>query len=277
MRNLIPGDSENHDSASENQKGGQGPAIPWYWFRRWFGRKPAEEQVKPQKVHKLDAIQLEDRILYSASPLLAFLDPFAEHVQPVESDQTIQDLNDLLTEIIAASSEDATVIDRGSQSTNEVSSETRPVAQDELAEDSKESASGGEGVFDGNALNDDFPSALNAETSKLAPRHELIILQEGLFDLDAMIADITSQQSDERRFDILVLNRLEDGFEQLDTLLAQYDDLDAIHIVSHGSNGMMQLGGSWLTADNIQVFQSQLQSWEWRSTSRGISSSTVAM
>ncbi len=93
----------------------------------------------------------------------------------------------MLTEIIAAS-EDATLIDRGSQSTHDVSSETSPVARDELTENSQESATVGEGGGEGNALKDEFPSALDAETLKLASRHELIILQEGLFDLDAMIA-----------------------------------------------------------------------------------------
>jgi len=51
------------------------------------------------------------------------------------------------------------------------------------------------------------------------------------------------------------------GFDQIDAALAQYQNLSAIHIVSHGSDGMIQLGGSWLTAGNIQQHMSELQNW----------------
>ncbi len=89
------------------------------WFQRWYSRVNIQAD-KPQE-RKLDAIQLEDRILYSASPLLSFLDPFAEHVQPVESDETIQILNDLLTEMLAASADNTPLVDSVSQDASQVS------------------------------------------------------------------------------------------------------------------------------------------------------------
>jgi hypothetical protein len=109
-------ESNSVSSSSSGSSIGRLAAIPGQWFRRWFEKRPAPERTKPQKARKVDAIQLEDRILYSASPLLAFLDPFAEQVQPVQSDENIQMLNDLLTELMAASSQDAIVIESGSQS-----------------------------------------------------------------------------------------------------------------------------------------------------------------
>ncbi len=75
------------------------------------------------------------------------------------------------------------------------------------------------------------------------------------------MADIYSQSTADREFEVVYLNRLESGFDQLDRLLAGYDDLDAIHLVSHGSNGMIQLGGSWLTAENIESHSASLQRW----------------
>ncbi len=92
-------------------------------------------------------------------------------------------------------------------------------------------------------------------------RRELILLQEGVHDLESLVADIYSQATADRQFEVVYLNRLESGFDQLDRLLAGYDDLDAIHLVSHGSNGMIQLGGSWLTAESIENHSASLQRW----------------
>jgi hypothetical protein len=64
-----------------------------------------------------------------------------------------------------------------------------------------------------------------------------------------------------RNVSIIVLNGTENGFDQISSVLAQYSDLDAIHFVSHGTDGMLQLGGSWLTAGNIEQYEAQLQTW----------------
>ncbi len=80
---------------------------------------------------------------------------------------------------------------------------------------------------------------------------ELIIIQDGIDNIDQLIADLVDCP-DDRFFDIFVLNGMEDGFAQLDRLLSQYEDLDAIHIISHGTEGTIQLGGSWLTAWNVE-------------------------
>ena len=90
--------------------------------------------------------------------------------------------------------------------------------------------------------------------------HELIIIQDGIENVDQLIADLTDSP-DDRYFDIVVLNAIEDGFSQIDRLLSEYENLDAIHIVSHGTEGTIQLGGSWLTAWNVEQHRHQLQQW----------------
>ncbi len=268
------------------------------WFQRWYSRVNIQSD-KPQ-TRKLDAIQLEDRILYSASPLLSFLDPFAEQVQPVESDETIQILNDLLTEMLAASADNAQIVDSVSQEASQGSQGNKlATSEEEVAIDheveSKDSVAiqastfnnislgpenaftlfagssveGADGLQNGDSFRDEGFSNNNSQASSLIQRHELIILQEGLQDIDVMMADILAQETENLRFDVLILNRLESGFDQIDALLTQYDNLDAIHIVSHGSNGMIQLGGSWLTAGNIDQYRTQLQSWGMTLTDHG--------
>ncbi len=92
--------------------------------------------------------------------------------------------------------------------------------------------------------------------------NEVVFIQSGLYDSDALIADLQHDaQATGRELVIVVLNGTEDGFDQISSVLAQYTNLDAIHIVSHGSDGMIQIGGSWLTANNIEQHLSELQRW----------------
>ena len=91
---------------------------------------------------------------------------------------------------------------------------------------------------------------------------EVVFIQTGVADYQALVADIEQNALDSgRKMSIFVLNGTEDGYSQIDHVLAQYTNLDAIHFVSHGSVGMIQLGGSWLTAGNIDQYQAQLQTW----------------
>ncbi len=92
--------------------------------------------------------------------------------------------------------------------------------------------------------------------------HELVFLQAGLLDTDSLIADLEAQANTQGRWiSIVVLDGMEDGFAQIDNALTQIHDLNAIHIVSHGSDGMIQLGSSWLTSANLQNHLSDLRQW----------------
>jgi hypothetical protein len=92
--------------------------------------------------------------------------------------------------------------------------------------------------------------------------NEVVFVQSGLYDSEALIADLEANAlATGRNVSIVVLSGTENGFDQISSVLAQYNDLDAIHFVSHGADGMIQLGGSWLTAGNIGQYQAQLQTW----------------
>jgi hypothetical protein len=219
-------DNSQPGSSSDSRK----PAIPWYWFRRWFSQPPKPAKKTPRKV---DAILLEDRILYSASPLLALLDgtdPNAEQPNSPDALAEIDELMGLLT----------------TPAPNDPTTSTDPI-----------NATAPSNAFEQSDLTD-----LSGPPNQTNPtgRHELVILQDGLHDLDSIVNDL-QRDGDDINYSVLVLNRLEDGFDQLDSLLSQYHDLDAIHFVSHGTDGMIQLGNSWLTAWNVDQHQEALQRW----------------
>ena len=52
-----------------------------------------------------------------------------------------------------------------------------------------------------------------------------------------------------------------DGIEQISQALAKHDDLDAVHIVTHGTDGAVKLGNSWLSLKNVGGYASDLIGW----------------
>ncbi|MFM2066232.1 MAG: hypothetical protein RLZZ584_1141 [Pseudomonadota bacterium] len=57
---------------------------------------------------------------------------------------------------------------------------------------------------------------------------------------------------------VFTLNIHEDGLMQMARSLTGITDLDAIHVVSHGAAGMLQLGSSLLNANNIDAYMTPL-------------------
>jgi uncharacterized delta-60 repeat protein len=53
------------------------------------------------------------------------------------------------------------------------------------------------------------------------------------------------------RVDILVLDPLSDGLQQIASFLSQRSSYEAIHIVSHGASGLLHLGQNTLSTDNL--------------------------
>lgn len=58
-----------------------------------------------------------------------------------------------------------------------------------------------------------------------------------------------------------VLDLHTDGIQQITNILAQYSDLSAVHLVTHGSAGSFRAGSTQLSAGNIDVYSDTLTSW----------------
>ena len=74
--------------------------------------------------------------------------------------------------------------------------------------------------------------------------------------------DPSDDRADGRQIDVVLLTNDCNGISQITETLAGYDDLDAVHIVSHGTAGAMKLGSEWLTADNLDVFAEEMAGWQ---------------
>ena len=62
--------------------------------------------------------------------------------------------------------------------------------------------------------------------------------------------------------DIYFLNDREDGLRQIDHILAGEQDVAAVHIFSHGSEGMLKLGSGWISATDLTSKAETIKNWE---------------
>ncbi|MEH1804675.1 DUF4347 domain-containing protein [Nostoc sp.] len=65
---------------------------------------------------------------------------------------------------------------------------------------------------------------------------------------------------------VVILDADQDGIEQISQVLATHQEINSLHIVSHGKSGAIQLGNGWLTRSQLQNYVSQLESWKSRLT-----------
>jgi len=81
-------------------------------------------------------------------------------------------------------------------------------------------------------------------------------------DVDAIDAPvILDGESDSRTLQVFVLDSSRDGLTQITDVLAQYDNVAGVHVLSHGAAGYLRLGNASINNSNLNSYQSQLRDW----------------
>ena len=171
-------------------------------------------------------VQLEERVMMSASPMLA--------AAPVES----PDSAELTT---AAQSADQPV-DHDQQLLESVADQTLPPT---------ESTDVQNGVA-------------NSTLDESQLLREVIFVDSRIDGLEQILADLQSEAAANpiRNLEIVVLDPDSDGIAQITSTLAGMTQVDGIHIVSHGTDGQVQLGSTLLSIDNYDTYRSAMSSWQ---------------
>jgi hypothetical protein len=84
--------------------------------------------------------------------------------------------------------------------------------------------------------------------------NSIIIIDSRVTDWQSLVGNVSPDIA------ILVLDPTFDGIDQIADAVAGYTNLDAIHIISHGSAGSLSLGSSTLDSSNIADYSNQLAS-----------------
>ncbi len=135
--------------------------------------------------------------------------------------------------------------------------------------------SGGiEGLIDGDLEENPQAIYLDAVANRAEPveteavasaaeqrRLEVAFVDSGVENYQQLIDDLTQSADDGRSIEVVLLDRERDGIEQISEILLGYDNLDAVHIISHGDDGSVRLGNSSLDANSLQQNNLQIALW----------------
>ncbi|MBL8338351.1 MAG: DUF4347 domain-containing protein, partial [Rhodoferax sp.] len=89
-------------------------------------------------------------------------------------------------------------------------------------------------------------------TDTLSPVTELVFIDGSLDDIATLAAGARAGAQ------VFILDPLEDGLAQMARIAAGYRGLSAIHVVSHGASGSLQLGSATLDAASLPTYQRAL-------------------
>ena len=93
---------------------------------------------------------------------------------------------------------------------------------------------------------DDYSAALEAPDTR-----ELIFLDSSVPDFELLHESLTADAAQNDRFEVIVLQSHLDGVDQISNVIANYDNISGIHIISHGSDGSVQLGNTLLQTGSL--------------------------
>ena len=101
----------------------------------------------------------------------------------------------------------------------------------------------------------------DAQPADISGPRELILVDPGVADSDQLLAEVLELSSDSM-FEIRFLDSDSDGVDQISELLSSAEgQYSAIHIISHGNEGEVQLGNSTLSNLNLNQYKEQLADW----------------
>ena len=90
---------------------------------------------------------------------------------------------------------------------------------------------------------------------------ELVIVDTRTPDYQQLVNDIRSDAVGGHQIEIVFLDNRSNGLDQITALLSGRKDIDAVHIISHGSEGTVQLGGSVLDLKSLSACAGEIESW----------------
>ena len=113
----------------------------------------------------------------------------------------------------------------------------------------------------------DEPSATTASIEPTAgldqptPASELVFIDGAVRDGQTLVDSLLAPREDGRSFEVVVLDPDRVGIDQVSTALAGYDNLQAIHFLSHGGDGELLLGSTRLDSTSLSLYTDDLAAW----------------
>jgi hypothetical protein len=99
----------------------------------------------------------------------------------------------------------------------------------------------------------------SSDSTPAETRHELVLVDPRVANWQELVDDIHRARGAEA--EVVMLDPARDGIEQIGELLAQEHGLDAVHIISHGEAGALQVGATRLDFDTLLADATAVSRW----------------
>lgn len=107
------------------------------------------------------------------------------------------------------------------------------------------------------SLDDEAQGWLTVDAEVAAPS-EILFIDAAVTDADALVAELRTGRPG---LEVVWLDAGRDGVEQISEVLARRSGLDAVHIVSHGASGQLQLGNTVLDGAALEAQAETVAHW----------------
>ncbi len=211
-----------------------------------------------QKNNSLIFEELEPRLLFSADGVEALA---ADAVEQTLEEQPIiiieQETQEQAVEPESVQSESADVQpDSGQDKTNGGDENT---SEQEVTDEQNDEAvvDGGETPASENEASSDAVTDFQEEVQS----SELVLINGDVNDYEQLVTDIEQSDDRTRSIEVVILDDEQDGLDQVSTILDESSNLDAIHIITHGSDGSFALGSDWLDNEDLLAGSDTISAW----------------
>ncbi len=196
--------------------------------------------------HKVKLRELEDRVLMSAAPVGAEvpISPELAEVQETTAAAGSALVSEESSQVVAALSPSKTdALDL---------SEKRDAIASALATDSQ--------LVSHESLPHNTMAGDRME-SVASVQQELVFVDTRTENYQLLVDDIQAELPTDRSISFVFLDSDRGGIEQITEALSGYERLDAIHLVSHGNDQGVQLGGTWLDLSELRAHAGEIAGW----------------
>ncbi|PAY19121.1 hypothetical protein CKO51_12185, partial [Rhodopirellula sp. SM50] len=90
---------------------------------------------------------------------------------------------------------------------------------------------------------------------------EVVFVDEGVEDAETLLAGLRDNSDDGTQWLIVRLSSEEDGIIRITETLGELSGVDAVHLLSHGDGGGLQLGNTRLDLESAQGYAGDIASW----------------
>ncbi len=103
--------------------------------------------------------------------------------------------------------------------------------------------------------------SLSTAADASVQRSEIVFVDASVPDAARLLADLQAQRSAGRAIEIVIIGAGKDGLSLITATLAGRSDISAVHVLAHGSDGLLQLGSARLDAASLLQRAGEIAAW----------------